>query len=126
VQRALGDTNGNPSYLARIIGAPACIPSPDKPHPRCDLSRGVVVDNQARRVIFHITAPDTDFLHKLTIFAVATPPPPWPKVGGQTLPPATGPYQISAYQSHGKLLTLVRNRYFGNGRSPRSPPVTPT
>jgi YVTN family beta-propeller protein len=109
VQRALVATGGNPSYFAGIVGGASCIAHPKQP---CDLSRGIVVDDRARRVIFHLTAPDPDFRQELTIFAVATPPPPWPKVAGHSLPPATGPYRIAGYQSRGKLLTLARNRYF--------------
>ena len=41
---------------------------------RCDLSRGIETDAQARTVTIHLTRRDTDFLHKLTLpFAFVVP-----------------------------------------------------
>ena len=41
---------------------------------RCDLSRGIVTDDAARTVTFHLVAPDPEFLYKLALpFAYVVP-----------------------------------------------------
>jgi YVTN family beta-propeller protein len=101
---------GFPAYFAGVVGASACLPASGPPA-RCDLSRGIVTDNTAYTVTIHLTAPDPDFLYKLTNFVKAAPPgAPATDTGAAPLP-ATGPYMISHYHK-GQLLTLARNRYF--------------
>ena len=39
----------------------------------CDLRRGVVTDDAAYRISFHLARPDPDFLAKLSVFVFATP-----------------------------------------------------
>lgn len=106
VRRALTNPYGNPGYYAGIIGGQQCI---DHPKP-CDLSRGVVTDNAARRVTFHLATPDPEFLYKLRYFIVPIPAGSTadPKV---TPVPGTGPYRISEYEP-GKAVVLTRNPFF--------------
>jgi len=99
---------GSPvSFYAGIEGAAGC-----KPKKRCDLSRGIVTDDAARTVTFHLVAPDPEFLYKLAVpfaYVVPTGTPPH-DVGTRPLP-ATGPYMIASYRPT-SLLRLVRNPYF--------------
>ena len=89
-----------------VLGADRC--SKD----RCDLSRGIVADDGAGTVTFHLTSPDPDFLFKLALpFGAAVPSgSPEPDVGGRALP-ATGPYMIERYRPN-RTLVLVRNPRF--------------
>lgn len=92
--------------LPTIVGADGCSKR------ACDLSRGVVADDRAGTVTFHLRAPDPDFLFKLAL--------PWgdvvPRgtrpidVGVRPLP-ATGPYRIARFVPN-HLLILTRNPYF--------------
>jgi len=52
-------------YYMSIVGATACTRS------RCDLARGIVTDDAARTITFHLRAPDPDFLSNLTSIAAA-------------------------------------------------------
>ena len=59
-----------PPYFSGIVGARRCISA----GPRCDLSRGIESDAHARTITVHLTAPDPEFLHKLTMpFAYVVP-----------------------------------------------------
>ena len=59
-----------PPLFTGIVGAPRCISK----QARCDLSRGIDTDAHARTITVHLTAPDPDFLHKLTMpFAYLVP-----------------------------------------------------
>jgi YVTN family beta-propeller protein len=100
----------DPGYYEGILGAQAC-----KLHlRRCDLSPGIVVNDAARTVTFHLRQADPDFLYKLaTLFAVPAAPgaPPHRVVNGPPFLPGTGPYMISQYRPNVSF-TLVRNPYF--------------
>ena len=91
-----------------IVGGAQC-----RKHPkRCDLSRGIVADDGARTVTFHLTRPDPNFLYTLAgpsayVLPGGTPPRP---AGTHPLP-ATGPYMIATYKP-GRLLRFVRNPFF--------------
>jgi YVTN family beta-propeller protein len=98
-----------PGYYQVILGAPACQRNPK----RCDLSAGIITDDAAGTVTFHLSQADPDFLDKLALL-MASPAPP----GAASHPmdrapflPGTGPYKISRYQP-GASLALVRNPYF--------------
>jgi ABC-type transport system substrate-binding protein/DNA-binding beta-propeller fold protein YncE len=106
VQRALHSRIARPDFYAGILGGRHCIR-----HPRsCDLSRGVVADDAAGVVTFHLRAPDPQFLLKLTLLVVPTPP--GTPVGDLKEPlPATGPYRIADYVAH-RSFRLERNEYF--------------
>ncbi|MFI6407180.1 ABC transporter substrate-binding protein [Streptomyces sp. NPDC050548] len=107
VQRALTAGGGNPMFFTGIVGGAACLDHPG----HCDLSRGITTDDTTSTVTFRLTAPDPDFLGKLTLLVVPTPPgTPTRKLGDHRIP-ATGPYRIGEYRK-GERLTLVRNPHF--------------
>jgi YVTN family beta-propeller protein len=85
-----------------IVGAARCMRRPAA----CDLSRGIVVDDAAGTVTFHLTAPDAAFLDKLALPAAVA-------VSAHSVadraPPATGPYAIARIRPR---LELVRNPHF--------------
>jgi YVTN family beta-propeller protein len=100
---------GSPATdLDGIVGGAQC-----RKHPkRCDLSRGIVADDVARTVTFHLIRPDPYFFYKLAgppayVLPAGTPPRP---AGTHPLP-ATGPYMIATYTPT-RLLRLVRNPFF--------------
>jgi peptide/nickel transport system substrate-binding protein len=90
-----------------IVGAERCERRPDG----CDLSRGIVVDDDANTVTFRLVRPDSEFLTKLALsFASAVPPgTPDREIGAQSLP-ATGPYMIASLTP--EQVELVRNPEF--------------
>jgi peptide/nickel transport system substrate-binding protein len=99
---------GGVPYYDAIVGAARC-----KQQPRaCSLSHGVVANDAARTVTFHLVAPDPDFLYKLALpFAYVLPAgTPAHEVGRDPLP-ATGPYLIAGYRPQ-RTVEYVRNRYF--------------
>jgi YVTN family beta-propeller protein len=101
---------GNANYggpFANVVGGAACMA-----HPRhCDLSVGVVTDDAANTVTFHLIAPNPEFLQRLTLLdAVAVPADaPLHDVGLHPLP-TTGPYKWVVYSRFAGA--LVRNPYF--------------
>ena len=103
----LGPNGAIGSPFANVVGGAACAAYPS----RCDLSRGVVTDDVANTVTFHLVAPAPEFFARLTLWdAVAEPSDtPFRDIGLHPLP-ATGPYEwlnVSRDQA-----TLVRNPYF--------------
>jgi peptide/nickel transport system substrate-binding protein len=99
---------GSESDYDEIVGGAQCLKHPK----RCDLSRGIVADDAAHTVTFHLVRPDPDFLYKLAFPAAYVLPrgSPWRPTGTHPLP-ATGPYMIATY-SPLRLLRFVRNPYF--------------
>jgi YVTN family beta-propeller protein len=98
---------GSPLFTG-ITGAAACVRHPSS----CDLSRGIVTDDAAGTVTFHLTAPDPEFLFKLTEFAFSAPIPPGTpdhETGSRTVP-GTGPYQIAGVSN--TEIRFVRNPFF--------------
>ena len=96
------------AYYTGIVGGQACV---HKPH-ACNLAGGIVTDDHVGSVTFHLTAPDPDFLHKLTMpFAFVLP------AGSSNRPaagypaPSTGPYLVGEVRP-GRLVRLVRNPHF--------------
>ena len=53
-------------YYGGIVGADRCMHRPA----RCDLSAGIETDASARTIAVHLTRPDEEFLHKLTLGSV--------------------------------------------------------
>ncbi len=99
---------GNVSDYDEIVGTARCRKRPK----RCDLSRGIVADDAAHTVTFHLVRPDPDFLYKLAFPAAYVLPSGTPRRPAGTHPlPATGPYVIASYTPR-SLLRLVRNPYF--------------
>jgi YVTN family beta-propeller protein len=96
------------SYYTGIAGAAACAQHPAS----CDLSRGITTDDAAGTVVFHLTAPDPDFLFKLTEQDYTAPVPPGTPghdTGSHPIP-GTGPYRIAAVD-HAQV-RFVRNPFF--------------
>jgi YVTN family beta-propeller protein len=95
------------AYYEHIVGASRCIAHPTG----CDLARGIVADDAANRVTFHLVTPDPDFLDDLALsVAVAVPSrTPDHDVGSHPVP-TTGAYQIASYTP--REVKLVRNPYF--------------
>jgi YVTN family beta-propeller protein len=94
------------SYWDEIVGGAQC-----RKHPkRCDLSRGIVADDVARTVTFHLIRPDPDFLYRLAFAYVLPGGTPRRPAGTHPLP-ATGPYMIATYRPR-RLLRFVRNPFF--------------
>jgi peptide/nickel transport system substrate-binding protein len=98
-----------PGYFQNIIGAPACRRNPR----RCDLTAGIVADDAAGTVAFHLHRADPDLPYKLALPWAAPAPPGTPGHLMDSAPflPGTGPYMISQYQPQSSL-TLVRNPNF--------------
>jgi YVTN family beta-propeller protein len=96
------------SYLGGLVGAGACEARPKE----CDLSRGVVTNNQSGLVVYHLSAPDPDFLEELTSEAYTAPVPPGTpdRNMGLTPVPGTGPYRIAS-ATPGEVV-FERNPYF--------------
>jgi YVTN family beta-propeller protein len=85
-----------------IVGADKCTVH------RCDLSRGIVVDDAHRTITFHLTRPE---LPALALIAAAPVPPgtPWHDVGFTPIA-GTGPYMIATANKH--EIRYVRNPHF--------------
>jgi YVTN family beta-propeller protein len=99
-------SSGAPLFQS-IIGASACTRTPR----RCNLVRGIVADDAAGTVTFHLTRPDPDFLYKLTIVYTDVLPASTPDGEAQMPLPATGPYAIARYVPGHEVL-LTRNPRF--------------
>jgi ABC-type transport system substrate-binding protein/DNA-binding SARP family transcriptional activator len=101
-------TQDFPPYYAAIVGAGRCM----RGLGRCDLSKGIEIDAQARTITVHLSHPDADFLHKLTTAWAYVVPADAPRdFFGDRLPPGTGPYRFAAWDV-AKGGYLVRNPYF--------------
>jgi peptide/nickel transport system substrate-binding protein len=101
-----GPTTG--SFYSTIKGADACLAKPAT----CDLSAGIVPDDNAYTITFHLKAPDPEFLDKLAVpFAFVVPPDsPIKDIGSSPLP-GTGAYKFAEYIPN-KDFKLVRNPFF--------------
>jgi YVTN family beta-propeller protein len=98
---------GQGPFFADIVGARTCLSRPRA----CDLSRGIVVDDTARTVTLHLSAPDPDMRTKLALpGAVAVPARPASFPARRPLP-ATGPYLIAGFEP-GRFVRMVRNPRF--------------
>ncbi len=92
------------SSLLDVDGAQACLR-----HKHCDLRRSVIVHGSST-LTFRLLAPDPRFPYHLAYLFPIPPGTPSHDVGTKPVP-ATGPYTFESYVP-GRLLTLVRNRYF--------------
>ena len=102
---------GNDFYsdgpFANVVGGGACAAHPS----RCDLSQGVVVDDTANTVTFHLIAPNPEFPDRLTLPDAYPVPASTPDHDiGLTPMPSTGAYHF-VDASRGAV-TLARNPYF--------------
>jgi YVTN family beta-propeller protein len=98
-----------PPYYEGILGGQACHQVPR----RCDLSAGIITNDTAGTVTFHLDHADPDFLYKLALILAVPAPPGAPDHAMDRAPflPGTGPYMISQYRPNVSF-TLVRNPYF--------------
>ena len=95
-------------------------------HPSsCDLSKGVVTNDADRTVTFNLSAPDPEFLDKLTLpFAFAVPGNTPLNDLGNRPPPGTGPYMWKSVDPRLGAV-LVRNPYFKVWNSQTQPAGRP-
>jgi len=97
---------GPTGFYSGIVGADKCTAK------NCDLTQGVVADDNAYTLTIHLTAADPEFLDKLALpFAYAVPGNTSPKLTGNNVPPGTGPYMWQSYDPN-KEAVLVRNPNF--------------
>jgi peptide/nickel transport system substrate-binding protein len=96
------------SWFHGIVGADQCLKVPAS----CSLAGGVTVESPTRAVVFHLRAPDPDFLFKVAYpHAVIVPATAPPHDMGSSPLPGTGPYRIVSYDPR-KRLQLARNPHF--------------
>ncbi|HEY3944291.1 MAG TPA: ABC transporter substrate-binding protein [Solirubrobacteraceae bacterium] len=128
LERSLRIGSGLGQFYTALVGGQQCLQHPKT----CDLSRGVVADDAANTVTFHLTHPDPDLFDQLTLPPAYPVPPGTPvHLRGRSVP-GTGPYQISSYspdrsknpRAHGRLI-LTRNRYFREWSAAAQPPGFP-
>jgi peptide/nickel transport system substrate-binding protein len=97
-----------PGLFGGLVGGDACTAEP----PTCDLSGGIVTDDDTGTVTFHLVAPDPEFLHKLSMtFAYPVPPSTPDEEQVQEGVPGTGPYMVEAPMTPDGV-ALVRNPHF--------------
>ncbi|HET7857203.1 MAG TPA: ABC transporter substrate-binding protein [Gaiellaceae bacterium] len=100
-----------------IVGANRCRERPS----RCDLSRGIVTDDQAGTVTFRLATPDPEFLFKLALpFAYVVPAGTTMQEAVRRPLPATGAYRVASVSQDGSL-RLVRNLRFREWSSAAQP-----
>jgi DNA-binding SARP family transcriptional activator/ABC-type transport system substrate-binding protein len=109
------------TYYTGIAGAAACVRRPRT----CDLSRGIETDDAAGTVVFHLRAPDPDFLFKLTVIGFSVPVPAGtPNRALRSTPlPGTGPYTI--VRASERSLRFARNRFFREWSHAAQPDANP-
>jgi peptide/nickel transport system substrate-binding protein len=97
---------GPTTFYSGIVGASKCSTK------GCDLSKGVVADDNTYTLTIHLTAADPEFLDKLALpFAYVVPASTSLKLTGNNVPPGTGPYLWQSYNPNSEAV-LVRNKYF--------------
>lgn len=91
-----------------IVGSNACLKTPAN----CKLPNGVIADDKAYTVTFHLTQPDAEFMDQLAVpFGTILPADTPAKDLGIKAAPTTGPYMIANYDPN-KQMKLVRNPHF--------------
>jgi YVTN family beta-propeller protein len=111
VERLFEMSSPGAAYYSGLVGAHACVAALEN-FENCNLSQGVVTNDRSGVVIFHLTAPDPDFLNQITPEAYGAPIPPGTPDSdmGLTPPPGTGPYRIASATP--KEVVFKRNPYF--------------
>ena len=103
----LRELGGAAGYFTGIVGAARC--AEHKGH--CDLSQGIVTNDDNNTVTFHLVAPDPEFPDKLAVPGAFVVPAGTPAKPITKLPlPATGPYMI--HSATNKRIEFVRNPRF--------------
>ncbi len=96
------------SWYANIVGADKCLTTPAT----CTLPDGVIADDKAGTITFHLVKPNPEFMYQLAVpFAAILPADTPPKDMGTIPVPGTGAYMISSYDPQ-KSLIAKRNPYF--------------
>jgi peptide/nickel transport system substrate-binding protein len=96
------------SFYNGIVGADACLKTPAS----CTLEGGVVGDKAAGTVTINLTAPDPEFLYKLSVPHAAINPKNAPEKDAGNVPiPGTGAYMFKSYDPNTSLV-MVRNPNF--------------
>jgi YVTN family beta-propeller protein len=110
LERLLTINRGFASRFYRgIAGATDCAA---RSSARCDLSRGIEVDDAAGRITIHLGTADPDFLHKLALPLSSIIPAGTPlRIARDDAIPGTGSYQV-AESEPGHSVRLVRNPQF--------------
>ena len=104
-------------FYGAIKGTDTCSPE------GCDLSQGIVTDDAARTVTFHLRQADPDFFYNLAFPTAAIVPSTMPmKDAGYTAVPGTGPYRMAKVtgDDSGGEVQLERNPHF-RSRGPVQP-----
>ena len=112
VERLFSMASPGAADYSGLVGAQACVAAIEN-FENCDLSRGVVTNDRSGLVIFHLTAPDPDFLDKITPEAYGAPIPPGTPPDsdmGLSPVPGTGPYRIASATR--QEVVFRRNPYF--------------
>jgi DNA-binding SARP family transcriptional activator/ABC-type transport system substrate-binding protein len=109
IERVLALGSGSSPGFDGIVGARAC---GEPGAARCDLSAGIVTDDAAGTVTFHLREPNPEFLTTLAMHGLATPVPPGTPFRdmGYTPIPGTGPYKVAS--ANERIVRYVRNPYF--------------
>lgn len=95
------------SWYDVIIGGRRCLK-----HPRTCTLPGVVGDEAARTITFHLRHPDAEFLDQLSLAFAAILPADTPDRDMGTTPiPGTGAYMVKSYDPANGIV-MVRNPYF--------------
>ena len=96
------------SWYNSIVGGNACLAKPAT----CTLAGGVVVNASTNQVVFHLVAPDPEFLDQLAVpFGSILPADAPSKDAGTTPIPGTGAYEFSSYNPNHELV-MIRNPHF--------------
>jgi len=103
----IGQSPNAGTWYNVIVGGDACVKTPAT----CDLSKGVIADDAAGTVTFHLTKGDPEFFDKLAVPFAFILPTGTPNKEVQIPPAGTGPYKFEQYNPN-KQIKLVRNPNF--------------
>jgi peptide/nickel transport system substrate-binding protein len=103
----IGQSPNAGTWYNVIVGGDACVKTPAT----CDLSKGVIADDDAGTVTFHLTKGDPEFFDKLAVPFAFILPTGTPNKEVQLPPAGTGPYKFDQYNPN-KQIKLSRNPNF--------------
>jgi YVTN family beta-propeller protein len=111
VERLFDMSSPGAASYSGLVGAQACVAALEN-FENCNLSQGVVTNDRSGLIVFHLTAPDPEFLDKITPEAYGAPMPPGtPDTDmGLSPVPGTGPYRIASATPN--EVVFKRNPYF--------------
>jgi peptide/nickel transport system substrate-binding protein len=90
-ERSLRNEGYGGAFIVILKGAEACTPQV------CDLSSGIVTDDEAGSIVFHLRSPLADFPYQLALPSLSILPGKTPiENQGMTPIPGTGPYRIAS------------------------------